>query len=231
MKFAALFSGGKDSTYAAFAASKKHQLCCLLTLKSENKESYMFHTANIELAKEQAKLMKIPIIFQETKGVKEEELKDIEEALKQIKKKYGIEGVVTGAVASKYQKSRIEEICKKLGLKCISPLWHKAPEKTLRKIIAAGFNIVVTAVAAEGLGKEWLGRKISDEAVDELILLSRRFGIHIMGEGGEFETLVTGCPMFSKKIVIEKSEKLWEPGTRSGELIIKKIKLCDKLII
>ena len=80
MKLAVLFSGGKDSTLAAWLAQKEgHELSCLISIISENKHSYMFHTPSIEKTKAQAQAMDIPIIVQETKGEKEEELKDLQE--------------------------------------------------------------------------------------------------------------------------------------------------------
>ena len=69
MKLGVLFSGGKDSTYAAYLEKQKgNEIVCLITLQSENKESYMFHTPNIKYSKMQAKAFKIPIIYKKTKG-------------------------------------------------------------------------------------------------------------------------------------------------------------------
>lgn len=229
MKLAALFSGGKDSTYATYLASKEHDIGFLVTLKSENRESYMFHTAAIDLTKTQADLMGIPIVLRKTKGVKEEELQDLKSVLEDLKRIEKINGIVTGAIASEYQATRIEAICKELGLKCISPLWHRDPAELLLEMISNGFEIVITAVGAEGLDKTWLGRKIDERCAYEIIGLSEKYGIHITGEGGEYETLVVNCPLFSKKIDIIESEKIWDEKTRSGELLIKKFETADKL--
>ena len=135
MKIAALISGGKDSLYAAYQACKNNELKCLITLKSVNPESYMFHIPNIELVKLQARAMKLPLIFKKTLGVKEEELKDLENAIKIAIKKYKIKGLVSGAIESNYQKERIENICKKLGIKSITPLWHINPKKYWCQVI------------------------------------------------------------------------------------------------
>ena len=83
MKLGVLFSGGKDSTYAAWLAKKAgYELGCLLTVVSKNKDSFMFHTPAIEMVEEQARLMNIPLVKQETLGIKEEELEDLEHAIK-----------------------------------------------------------------------------------------------------------------------------------------------------
>ena len=125
MRLGVLFSGGKDSLFAAYLASKTDKLACLITIISENKESYMFHTSNIHLANIQAKSLNLPLITVKTKGKKEQELKDLKKAIKQAKSKHKIEGIVTGTIASTYQSTRIQKICNRLNLHCFNPLWQK----------------------------------------------------------------------------------------------------------
>ena len=74
-KLGILFSGGKDSMYAAWLAKKEgYEISCLISIVSENEESYMFHTPSIRRVEEQAKSMGIPLIVIKTKGKKEKEL-------------------------------------------------------------------------------------------------------------------------------------------------------------
>ena len=93
----------------------------------------MFHTPSIKKVEQQAKVMEIPLIIQKTKGKKEEELKDLEKAIKKAKNEFNIKAVITGAIASVYQASRIQKICDKLNLKCFNPLWQKNEFKYLLK--------------------------------------------------------------------------------------------------
>ena len=126
MKLGVLFSGGKDSAMAAYLAKKEgHELICLITVLSENPDSYMFHTPSIEKTKNQAGVMDLPLLIGKTKGVKEEELEDLKNIIAEAKEKYGIEGITTGALHSDYQATRIQKICDNLKIKCINPLWHK----------------------------------------------------------------------------------------------------------
>jgi len=88
MKAAILFSGGKDSTYAAYLAKKAgYKLTCLLTMYSENKDSYMFHTPSITKTEKQAEVMQIPLIVDKTLGEKEKELVDLTRIIKTSIKK------------------------------------------------------------------------------------------------------------------------------------------------
>ena len=209
MKCGVLFSGGKDSTYAAYLAKKfGNEITCLITIISENPDSYMFHTPSITKVEKQAEVMNIPLIIQKTKGRKEEELKDLEKAIKKAKKEFGIEAVVTGAVASIYQTSRIQKICEKLYLKCFNPLWQKEPEKYWEELLKDGFEVIITGVAADGLGKEWLGQKIDRRMLNKLKEINRKFGIHLSFEGGEAETFVLNCPLFFRELKI-KDKKIF----------------------
>src|SRR3989338_6707162 len=97
MRLGVLFSGGKDSSYALFKAMQKEKVVCLISLISENEESYMFHTP-IDKVEEQARRIKLPLVKVKTKGEKEKELNDLKKAIKIAMDKYKIEGVITGAV-------------------------------------------------------------------------------------------------------------------------------------
>ncbi|MBI5060755.1 MAG: TIGR00289 family protein [Candidatus Aenigmarchaeota archaeon] len=226
MKLASLISSGKDSLYAMYLASRENEIKYIISFISENPDSYMFHVPNAKLVGEQAKAMGIPLIQAASKGQKEKELDDISAALKKIKNE--IDGVTTGAVASNYQKSRIDKICDELGLRSIVPLWHSDQAALLGKMLEDDFEIIIVAVAAQGLGEEWLGKKIDAATLPALVELSRKHRFSIIGEGGEFETFVLDCPMFKKKIKIIDSEKIWDAKTRSGILQIKKIEMVNK---
>jgi len=216
-RLAALFSSGKDSAYAIYKMKKKgYEISCLISMISENLYSYMFHTPGIEMAELQAEAMEIPIIIKKTKGEKEKELNELD-----------IEGVVTGALYSQYQKERIDMICKELGLKAYSPLWHMDQEKEMKEILESGFHIIFTGVAAYGLNHGWLGRKITKRDINKLVGLNKAYGINVAGEGGEFESLVIDCPLFKKKLVIEEFT-IMEENEYTARMLIQKACLEEK---
>ncbi len=224
-----MFSSGKDSAYAAWIMQKQnYPIRCLITIKSSNPDSYMFHTPNIDMVELQSKAMQIPLVMEKTAGEKEKELADMKRAIMRAKKDYGIEGVVTGALYSQYQRERIEKICDELGLKIFSPLWHMDQEKEMRQLVKEGFLFMMSSIAAEGLDKSWLGRKLTKEDVDKLVTLNRKIGFHIAGEGGEFETLVLDGPMFMKRIEITDSE-IVEESLNTARFIVKKAELKQKI--
>ncbi len=205
-----MFSGGKDSTYAAYTAKQRgHNLGCLITMLPENSESYLFHYPNIRWTKLQAQAMGVPLVKTKLETVGESEVHDLARAIKTAKEQHDIEGVVSGGLASRYQKKRFESVCTEAGLKHFSPFWLEDPETYMRGIISSGFTVMVVGVAAEGLNKTWLGRIISEDMIDELKELNRRLNIHMAFEGGEAETFVLDCPLFTRRIEVLGVEKRW----------------------
>ncbi len=227
MKLGVLFSGGKDSVFACYKAQEKgHEISCLISVVSENKESFMFHTPNIHLVELQSEALDIPLIRQITKGEKEAELEDLRKVIQKSKEKYQIEGIVTGAIESVYQATRIQKICDELDLWCFNPLWQADQLDHMDEIIKAGFKVVISAVMAEPFTKKWLGKELDDKAVKELAKLHHSHKINPAGEGGEFESLVLDGPTFKRKIeVIEADSKY---SNHSGVYDIKEAKVVDK---
>jgi diphthine-ammonia ligase len=211
MKVGVLFSGGKDSTYAGYLAREGgDELACLITLSPVRSDSYMFHYPNIGWTALQAEAMHLPQVALETKGVKEEELVDLRQAIEKAKRDYSIEGLYTGAIASVYQKSRVERICDELGVKAVSPLWQVDPISHLTNIVAGGFEVIITGVAALGLDESWLGRALDKDAIRDLASLHAKYGVNPALEGGEGETFVLDCPLFDRRIRVVSSKKHWK---------------------
>jgi len=201
MNVVALFSGGKDSVYAThYAQQQGYDVVCLLSVLSKNKESYMFHTPNIERCPEQAQSMGLKLYELETEGIKEKEVGDLMVMLEALKEMEGIEGVVSGALASEYQKTRIERVCYELGLASIAPLWHVNPETYINFLINEGFDVRIAGVFADGLDKSWIGKKLDEVTLQKLKELHKKFGIHVGFEGGEAETTVVYGPGFKERL-------------------------------
>ncbi len=188
--------------------------------------SYMFHFPDLKWVPLQSESMAVPLLTERTEGVKEEELADLERALARAKREFGVEGICTGALASVYQKARVERICEKLGLRCLSPLWGVDPEAHLRRLVADGFSAIIVSVSALGLDQGWLGRRLDPSSIDELVSLGKRFRFHVGLEGGEGETFVLDAPFFSKRIEVRAAEKHWRGD--SGYLEITDAVLVPK---
>ena len=226
MKAAVLFSGGKDSTMAVYKAIEEgYYVEYLVSMISDNPESYMFHVPNIHITKLSSEAMGIPLIMAKTHGVKEKELDDLKRVLNKLKDR-GVEAIFAGALASEYQKSRIDQLCSDLGLMSNAPLWHIDPKEYMEEIIDSGFEVIIISVSAEGLDESWLGRRIDNQLLEEIIILNSKYGMHMAFEGGEAETLVLDCPIFKKRIKIIEASYVWDRD--SGYLLITKAELENK---
>lgn len=226
MNVAVLFSGGKDSTMALYhALNEGEDVRYLLSMKSINDESYMFHVPNIHITDLLAEALDIPIVSAVTQGVKEEELQDLKREFENLKD-LGVEAIYTGALYSVYQKSRIEKLGAEVGLEIVSPYWHVDELEYMRKIVSLGFEVIISGVAAWGLDESWLGRVIDDEAIDELVKINEKYQVNIAFEGGEAETLAVDGPIFKKRLKILKDRKEWHLD--SGVYIIEDAILEDK---
>lgn len=223
MRAVALFTGGKDSTFAIFKALKKgHTISYLATVNSKNPESFMYHTANIGLTVFQAESMGMRLVSSECLGEKEKEVHELDNLLKGT----DAEAVLCGAIRSTYQKNRVEKVCKELKLKLLAPLWHIDEEKYLRELVKLDFKVIITDVAADGFDESWLGRRIDDKTIADMLALKKKHKISLVGEGGEYETAVLDCPLFRQRIEITSAEKKWN-GT-SGRYVISAAKLVQK---
>ena len=222
VRLAALFTGGKDSTYAAHLAEDLGELRYLVTMIPQREDSWMFHTVNIGLASLIAEAYGVEHVAASTSGVREEELQDLKRVLEDL----DIDAVVSGVIASNYQRRRIDKLCRQLGLKHITPLWGRNSAELLKEMLERGLRIMVTGVAALGLDERWLGRILDEEALRELLELNRRYGINVCGDGGEMETLILDAPWFRYRVKILEAERLWD-GVR-GVYHIRRAELIPK---
>jgi len=212
LKLAALYSGGKDSTFAIYLAKQEgHEVKCLVTIFPLSEESQFLHYPNISITKLQAKSMKLPHLYGSASSNDTKiEVSELESLLMQAKKEFGIEGIVHGGILSEFQKNYFEGICKKLSLKIISPLWRIDQKEYMKKLIESDFKYIITSVSSEGLDDSWLGRVITHKDIDDLEKLAITHGFNLSFEGGEAESLVLNCPLFSMSLKIIKSNKIWD---------------------
>jgi len=223
LRVAVLVTSGKDSALALHRVLKKvYEVKYLVTMLPKREDSWMFHYPNIHMTGLFAEAVGIPLVKAETSGVKEAELED----LKWLLAKLDIDAVVSGGISSQYQKKRIDKLCQDLNLKHVAPLWHEEPLKLLKEIIALRMETIIVGVYAHGFDQTWLGRKIDKKAVKDLIESNKKFQVSLVGEGGEYETLVLDAPFFKKKIELTETERIWEG--ESGYLLVKKAILVNK---
>ncbi|MEM0135144.1 MAG: diphthine--ammonia ligase [Thermoplasmatales archaeon] len=194
MKGISLLSGGKDSFLSlVIAISVGIDVEKTITVRAEQ-DSFMFHYPNAELGSRLSEIMGISNSL-----ISESEF---ENTLSRFTGYF----LIAGAVESEFQKTKLEQLCEEYDLKTFFPLWRKKQESIMREFISTGSTGMFVSVAAEGLDESFLGRTINEDTLKILKDLNKKYGISIVGEGGEYETLVTCSPFASKCIDVYESE-------------------------
>ena len=202
MSWAALTSGGKDSILSCQKAIESgKEVRYMVTARPENRDSYMFHSANLDAVPVIAEHAGMEYVEIRTDGRKEEELSDLESGLAAL----DIEGVVAGAVASEYQASRAKAITGRLGLELFLPLWHMDTEHLLREV-SERMDAIIIVTAADGLDAGFLGARINEDLIGRLKRVAALRGINLAGEGGEYESLALNAPFYSRPVTYATRE-------------------------
>jgi ABC transporter with metal-binding/Fe-S-binding domain ATP-binding protein len=236
-----LFSGGKDSSWALYRALEAGLDVSRLVTVHPPGDSYMYHVPATRLAGLAAESVGLPLVEVEPDADSfpgdgdgdgeidsgergDAELEPLEAALAELAAELdgGLAGVTVGAVESSFQADRVEGMADRLDCEVFAPLWHEDPYDLLDAMLEAGFEILIVRVAAYGLDESWLGRTIDEAAVADLRELDEQYGVHPMGEGGEFETLVVDAPHMDRRIELDW-EREWA-GDR-GSLAITDARL------
>lgn len=226
MKVVALLSGGKDSLYNLFLATKEgHEVVAIANLKppaqnqSDELDSYMYQTVGHQAIELIAEALDKPLFRAEIIGTttnkdldyknatENDEVEELFSLLKDIQEKHKIhfDAVSVGAIASSYQKSRVEHICQRLGIQMLAYLWGKDQDELLQNMIDNHFHAILIKVACMGLDKQHVGSSIKQMQAP-LRTLHNQYQTNICGEGGEYETLVLDCPLYKKRLVINSSD-------------------------
>lgn len=223
MRLAAMYSGGKDSTFATYLAEQMgHEIVCLVTVRPEDRASWIFHTPNLSVVPVMAEAMGKELVTVPSDGTEEGDMAAMRDALSGL----DIDGIVVGALWSDYQWDRMNLICGDLGLFVLVPLWRKDQDTVYDEMVSAGIEAIIVGVFAEGLDERWLGRRLDTDTKRELCRLRDRYGISIMGEGGEYESMTLDSPMHLKRLVIDGSEKRMERN--AGTFDVTSVRLESK---
>jgi uncharacterized protein (TIGR00290 family) len=191
-------------------------LANLLPIQSEVDEldSYMYQTVGHQIVAAYASCMGLPLyrrkilgaskdqrlVYEDTTG---DEVEDLAALLSYIKTVIpDIGAVSSGAIASDYQRTRVERVCSRLGLVSLAYLWHQPQDPLLQRMIDAEIKAILVKVAAAGLNpRAHLGASLA-QVQPHLQRLRETYGCNVCGEGGEYETMTLDCPLFTHGRII-----------------------------
>lgn len=206
MKVFSSWSGGKESCLACYKAlSEGFDVSYLLNFISEDGTRSRAHGISSDLIALQAKAIGIPII--QVKSSWEGYEAKLKEAVEKLKKKR-VKGGIFGDIDLQEHREWVDRVCSEVEVASIEPLWGNNPREILNEFVNAGFKAIVIKVKADWFGKEWLGREIDGQFINDL-----PEEIHPCGEHGEYHTFVVDGPLFQRRVEIIKSDKKLKDGS------------------
>lgn len=227
MRVAILYSGGKDSNFALLTAQRNGwDVKALISVKPKNEEAYLYHYATAELTRLQAESIGVKHFLLECNDIGPDKEAAV---LEKILGKLDVDAIVLGGVGlQQTQINSVGKVAAKYGIKTITPNANMTSEELLRAEIGAGLDIRIVNVAADGLGPEWLGKKLDAKSFGDFKGLSDKYRFELLGEGGMYDSFVCDAPFFKKKIEMKNFKKVWDSKTKSGFLEVDKAELVDK---
>lgn len=219
------WSGGKDSCLAYYRALKTGvKVDQLLNFISRESKRGCFHGLEGRLLKFQADLIGVPLVQEEVSP----DMQKYEAEFKAAVGKFisrGFNSMVFGDIYLLEHQSWVERVCRELDIRAIEPLWNNQPRSIIKEFIDSGFEAVIVSCKADVMGKEYLGRAVSEDLAAEL----EAKGICPCGEKGEFHTLVVDGPIFKKRIEILEAEPIIKEGFwKHWFLDIKQYRASDR---
>lgn len=202
MKLISSWSGGKDSCYALMLTLEKgeNNLEVLLNMMNENDEISRSHGLTKNLLDQQAEALDVPIL-KIPSSWSEYETRYIS-ALKELKSEYNIDAVVFGDIDLEPHREWEEKVCSSAELEAFLPLWKQDRKELVYAMIDNGIKAIISSCNTT-LGENFLGKEITKELVEEMEIL----GVDACGENGEYHTIVTDCPLFSKPVELPSFSK------------------------
>ena len=144
-----------------------------------------------------------------------------------VEKQEPVDAVVLGGTGlQETQLKSIQKALQPLGIEVFAAHAGEEHDKVVEEMINNGYTILITQIASDGLNN-WLGKTITKDNWKEFKKDSVKYGFHVGGEGGYYDTLITDAPLFSKKLE-PQTISLTRDDDYCGHIVISKHKLVNK---
>jgi len=228
MKVAVLYSGGKDSTFAVdYCLSRGWDIQYLLSVKPTRTDCFLFHFATVENTPLQAKEMGIKHIMRPCSVA--DPAKEAQ-VVKRVIEENRVDAVVLGGTGLQETQLRsVQDALRPLGVEVFAAHAGQDHDKVMLEMLDKGYKYMITQIASDGLTEKDVGRVLTKDNIQEFFERSKKFGFHVGGEGGYFDTFVIECPLFKNRINIVKSHKKMESEC-VGHLVVDEIEVVPTVV-
>jgi uncharacterized protein (TIGR00290 family) len=187
------WSGGKDSCAALHRARSSYDVVAMLTMFDEEAARSRSHGLRPEVLSAQAERLGLARV---TGRCTWSTYDEAFAAALAVAAEDDVTHVIFGDILFEEHRRWAERICAPLGLTAVEPLWGLDTDTLFREWVASGAEALIVTARAEFLDESWLGRPLRADMLEEL----RRLGVDPCGERGEYHTVVTDTPLFSRPI-------------------------------
>jgi uncharacterized protein (TIGR00290 family) len=199
------WSGGKDSCAALHRAHADYDIIAMVTMCDETAARSRSHGLRPEVLDAQAERLGLRRVSRGCTWPTYNAA--FSDALGELARD-GITHVIFGDILFEAHKRWAEEMCAPHALTAIEPLFGSSTTTLFEQWIASGADAIIVTARAECLDETWLGRPLRREMLDELA----RLGVDPCGERGEYHTVVTNSPLFSRPLVLERGSRVQRSG-------------------
>lgn len=192
------WSGGKDSALAlhALQSDERWEVVGLLTTIIEPAGVVSMHRVPLEVIRDQAAAAGLPLsvatIPEAASNLQYEQ--SLRVALRP-RIESGVRMVAFGDLFLEDIRTYREQVCKQLGMNCLFPIWGRDTARLAEEFIADGFRAWTCCVDSERLPELFCGREFDADFLSELPP-----DVDWCGENGEFHTVVTEGPCFTRPV-------------------------------
>jgi len=193
-----LFTGGKESVFSILKARELgYEVEELIFLE---KPGFSVHKVNIQAVKDVAQMLGYKLKVLKVSNELSED-KSLITYLERSKEQ-GITALVTGNVKIEENHNIYAELCEKVGLELVEPLYNRDTLELLLKYAEIGLDFLIIGIRKNSLSPEWLGKTITRENFEKFLVEALSKRIDPCGEYGEYHTLVTRIG--DQKLIIER---------------------------
>jgi len=202
------WSSGKDASFACYLLKKdkKYNISSLLTSVSVQYDRVSMHGTRIEILEKQAELMGLSL--EKIRIPEHADMETYNKTMQHALQKFIEKDIKTFAFGDifledlrKYREAQLA----KIGAKAIFPLWKMDIKSLVEQVEDAGIVAKIICVNDQYLDKEFLGKTINRQLLNDLPA-----NVDPCGENGEYHTLVIDAPFFKEKLQVFEGEVVYK---------------------
>jgi uncharacterized protein (TIGR00290 family) len=207
------WSGGKDSCAAFQHARAAFDFVAAITMFNEDGTRSRSHGLRPEIIGAQVLQLGIEPITQRCSWDTYDAEFDTALAAAAAR---GVTHIVFGDILFDEHRAWAERLSAERGLTAVEPLWKQSTTDLYRAFVVSESRARIVTVRTSKLDESFLGLDLTEALLDEFIARD----VDPCGERGEYHTLVTCCPAFSRPLRVRALGRAGNNGCIAEDLVL-----------